>query len=65
MPAGVHWVSCDPEILEVATRFEARGGLSVADAWIAGTAAVTRGVLVHKDPAFAAIREIEQERLPA
>ena len=63
--AGVHWVSCDPEILEVAARFKARGGLSVADAWVAGTAAVKRAVLIHKDPEFTAVREIEQERLPA
>jgi len=32
---GIHRVSCDPGILEVAVRFKARGGLSVADASIA------------------------------
>jgi len=63
--AGVSWVSCDPEILELAARFKARGGLSVADAWIAATAATKRAVLVHKDPEFSAVREIEQERLPS
>jgi predicted nucleic acid-binding protein len=62
--AGVHWVSCEPEILDVAARFKARGGLSVADAWIAATAASKRAVLVHKDPEFATVREIDQERLP-
>ena len=62
--AGVHWVSCEPEILDVAARFKARGGLSVADAWIAATAANKRAVLVHKDPEFATVREIDQERLP-
>lgn len=62
--AGVSWVSCDPEILDVAARFKARGGLSVADAWIAATAAAKHAVLVHKDPEFAAVREIDQERLP-
>ncbi len=62
--AGVHWVSCDPEILDLAARFKARGALSVADAWIAATAATKRAVLVHKDPEFATVREIDQERLP-
>ncbi len=62
--AGVHSVSCEPEILDVAARFKARGGLSVADAWIAATAASKRAVLVHKDPEFATVREIDQERLP-
>ena len=62
--AGVSWVSCDPEILETAARLKARGGLSVADAWIAATAATKHAVLVHKDPEFAAVREVDQERLP-
>src|SRR5688572_10436189 len=62
--AGVQWVSCDTEILDLAARFKARGGLSVADAWIAATAAVKDAVLVHKDPEFTTVREIEQERLP-
>jgi predicted nucleic acid-binding protein len=62
--AGVQWVSCDPEILDLAAGFKARGGLSVADAWIAATAAIKRAVLVHKDPEFATVREVDQERLP-
>jgi predicted nucleic acid-binding protein len=62
--AGVSWVSCDPEILETAARFKARGGLSVADAWIAATAATKHAVLVHKDPEFTSVREVDQERLP-
>jgi predicted nucleic acid-binding protein len=61
--SGVRWVSCDPEILEAAARIKARGGLSVADAWIAATAATRRALLVHKDPEFARAREIAQERL--
>jgi len=62
--AGVSWVSCDPEILETAARFKVRGGLSVADAWIAATAATKHAVLVHKDPEFTSVREVDQERLP-
>ena len=61
--AGVSWVSCEPDILELASRFKARGGLSVADAWIAATAAARRAVLLHKDPEFGRVPEVEQERL--
>jgi predicted nucleic acid-binding protein len=62
--AGVSWVSCEPEILSLAARFKARGGLSVSDAWVAATAATRNAVLVHKNPEFERILEIEQERLP-
>jgi ribonuclease VapC len=59
----VRWVSCEPDILTEAARIKARGGLSVADAWIAATALVRRATLVHKDPEFARAREISQEHL--
>ena len=62
--AGVQWISCEAAILETAARFKARGGLSVADAWIAATAAERAAVLVHKDPEFARAPEVAQERLP-
>ncbi len=62
--AGVEWVSCEPAILEEAARLKAGGGLlSVADAWIAATAAVRDAVLVHKDREFARARQVRQERL--
>lgn len=61
---GVAWVSCDDAILQEAARIKARGGLSVADAWIAATAAQRDAVLVHKDPEFARATHVEQERLP-
>jgi predicted nucleic acid-binding protein len=61
--AGVEWVSCEPAILEEAARMKAGGGLSVADAWIAATAAVREAVLVHKDREFARVRQVRQERL--
>jgi ribonuclease VapC len=61
--AGVEWVSCEPAILEEAARIKAGGGLSVADAWIAATAAVREAVLVHKDPEFSRARHVAQERL--
>jgi predicted nucleic acid-binding protein len=61
--AGVEWVSCDAAILEEAARIKAGGGLSVADAWIAATAAVRDAVLVHKDPEFERVAGVRQERL--
>lgn len=62
---GVTWVSCEEPILEEAARITAGGGLSVADAWIAATAALREAVLVHKDPEFARVSHVEQERLPS
>lgn len=61
---GVTWVSCEGAILQEAARIKSGGGLSVADAWIAATAAWREAVLVHKDPEFARISHVEQERLP-
>jgi ribonuclease VapC len=61
--AGVEWVSCEPPILREAARMKAGGGLSVADAWIAATAALRGATLVHKDPEFGRLRHVRQERL--
>jgi len=61
--AGVEWVSCEPAILGETARMKAAGGLSVADAWIAATAAVHNAVLVHKDREFARVRQVRQEHL--
>jgi predicted nucleic acid-binding protein len=61
--AGVAWISCEPHILDAAALLKARGGLSVADAWIAATAITKDAVLVHKDPEFARARDVRQERL--
>ena len=60
---GVEWVSCEPAILMEAARIKTRGGLSVADAWIAATAVVRDAVLVHKDPEFRRARDVPQEPL--
>ena len=59
----VEWVTCEPEILQAAATLKARGGLSVADSWIAATAVARNAVLVHRDPEFASLREIPQEPL--
>src|SRR5262245_22069826 len=48
----LHWVTCEPAILVESARIKQRGGLSVADAWIAATAVARDAVLVHKDPEF-------------
>ena len=47
-----------------AAALKAVHALSVADAWIATTALERGAVLVHKDPEFAALAEIEQDVLP-
>jgi len=60
---SVHWVSCEPRILELAARIKASGGLSVADSWIGATAIEHNATLVHKDPEFEAFEEIRQEVL--
>ncbi len=40
-----------------AARFKARCKISVADAWIAATAAVRNLTLIHKDPEFERLKE--------
>ena len=62
---AVEWVSCEPEILEVAARLKAQGGLSVADCWIGATAFVREAILIHKDPEFTKFKEIPQRSLAA
>lgn len=59
----VEWVSCEPEILEMASRLKAQGGLSVADCWIGATAMVREAILIHKDPEFTKFKEIPQRFL--
>jgi predicted nucleic acid-binding protein len=59
----LQWVSCEPAILAESARIKQRGGLSVADAWIAASAIVRRAVLVHKDPEFTALADLAQESL--
>jgi len=59
----LRWVSCDMAILQQAARIKARGGLSVADAWIAATAVEQGAVLVHKDPEFEGVGGLRHERI--
>ena len=60
---SIEWVSCEPEILERASRIKADGAISVAGSWIGATAIVRDAVLVHKDPEFEPFKDIPQEVL--
>ena len=60
---AVEWVSCEPAILERASRLKAQGGLSVADCWIGATALARDAILIHKDPEFTKFTEIPQRFL--
>ena len=56
----IQWVDqTDPLLLE-ASRIKASHSLSVADAWIAATAILGRATLLHKDPEFKAMTELDQ-----
>jgi predicted nucleic acid-binding protein len=59
----IDWISCEPPILERAAQIKSTGRISVADSWIAATAALHNATLVHKDPEFAGLRDIPQEVL--
>ena len=61
----IEWVSCDPDILETAASFKAKGGLSVADCWIAATAIARKAKLIHKDPEFTRFESLPQQFLKA
>lgn len=60
---AVEWVSCEANILEIASRIKAHGRLSVAESWIGATAIAYGATLVHKDPEFEPCNEITQEIL--
>ena len=50
-------LSLESALVVPAARFKARYKISVADAWIAATAAIHDLILVHKDPEFERISE--------
>ena len=60
---ALEWISCEPNILEIAARIKAHGKLSVADSWIGATAIIYGATLVHKEPEFEPFKEIRQEIL--
>lgn len=55
----------DPVWRTRAAEIKARGGLSVADAWMAGLASLLGARLVHKGPEFDALADVEVLRLPS
>ena len=59
----IQWVDQTEPLLLEASRIKASHPLSVADAWIAATALLSRATLLHKDPGFEAITELDQSWL--
>jgi predicted nucleic acid-binding protein len=57
-------VESSPEWGQRAAEVKSRGGLSVADAWIASLALLHDAELVHKDPEFDAVEGLRCHRLP-
>ena len=56
----IQWVDQTEPLLLEASRIKASHPLSVADAWIAATAILGRATLLHKDPEFEAMTELDQ-----
>lgn len=54
---AVRRLDVSEELLLAAARIKAAHDLSVADAWIAATALITRSQLVHKDPEFRSLKD--------
>ena len=59
----IQWVDQTEPLLLEASRIKALHRLSVADAWIAAAALLCRATLLHKDPEFEAITELDQSWL--
>ena len=56
----IQWVDQTEPLLLEASRIKATHLLSVADAWIAATALHRQATLLHKDPEFEAITQLDQ-----
>ncbi|EHA62416.1 PIN domain-containing protein [Synechococcus sp. WH 8016] len=59
----IQWVDQTEALLLEASRIKALHRLSVADAWIAAAALLGRATLLHKDPEFEVITELDQDWL--
>ena len=59
----IQWVDQTEALLLEASRIKALHRLSVADAWIAAAALLGRATLLHQDPEFEAITELDQSWL--
>lgn len=60
----VEWVHESPALLEQAASLKARYRMSLGDAWIAATALQCNAILLHKDPEFEPVAELQHEPLP-
>ena len=56
----IQWIDQTEPLLLEASRIKASHPLSVADAWIAATAILSRATLLHQDPEFEAMTELDQ-----
>ena len=56
----IQWIDQTEPLLLEASRIRASHSLSVADAWIAATAILSRATLLHKEPVFEAMTELDQ-----
>ena len=59
----IQWVDQTEPLLLEASRIKASHPLSVADAWIAATALLSQATLLHKDPEFEAITQLDKSWL--
>lgn len=60
---GAPVVESNPAWGAAAARLKARGGLSLADAWIASLALMYDAELLHKDPEFERVEGLRSKRL--
>jgi len=59
----IQWVDQAEPLLLEASRIKALHRLSVAHAWITEAALLSRATLLHQDPEFEAITELDQSWL--
>lgn len=57
LPVEIIWVS--QELFEKAIEIKATHTLSVCDSWIIATAIGTGSVLIHRDPEFEQVKDLE------
>jgi len=56
----IQWVDETEPLLLAASRIKVSHPLSVADVWIAANAIFSRATLLHKDPEFEAMTDLDQ-----
>jgi predicted nucleic acid-binding protein len=61
--SGADILESDPSWGALAAEVKSRGGLSLADAWIAALALRRQAVLIHRDPEFEPVPALQQQWL--